>query len=1008
MMSPTDIGGVPVVINKKDAESSDPIDIVFRSVFSVPGGGLRTAATINRKLLELIKKASQEQVRTLQRAIRFYSTAGHFIEDETWKALVENPDDPADDPVEVQAGVEGMKEILGLRDASKKAYSITLSDENFVSPMTIGARDAEMFLNFMPSYIMSRCVPYLSAEFVLDRPGAVGKNNTLNAPGLLKFLLGAQDLTGENSRASRNNFGESTANNVMLEGNSIRSDAASAASQAKTEGKDSAKTVGYDQTIAGMEMFTAPQTLTNPVPLPLGSRYVPVLDQMRPLASIENITINVRPTFGLMSFKTAQLTLKIHDRSRLNELADLIKPLIYSRTTVWLTYGWRHPIEPNNPYANFINNRMLTREAFGIANSSYDFDQVGQATVTLQLYTKGTRELRDIRITEVGQDSFEALDRRMQRLIEDIRRYRKELRLDKPVGILKEIRAFQLLEAASNGSDPNIDVNEISKVLDELENSFLKSDTAINKEAADKLKEALEELYSPTGSGKEAKFAYKERFDQVAKQAATKLLKKVRMTADPFLMSAKKDQVRQQQQTGNGSGQVPAHPFAALIDSYNNRTVRDKSNRKKAIRERPIVSFGKLFSVFVANAISNLESIDELQLMFYPLNQRAGKAAGTNIAEFPIDMDIFLDQYRDHISRRRTDKITLEEFLKLIVDAQLQDVRGIGFGLFGFLEPYDPTTNETKIKKGKTDEFQSELAQKENELGSFKLPVVTMYVETSHVARNTSESTSNINAGQDLLASFERDALLLNGARDKNYTRVMRIHVFDKAIDPYPLSTAILKGDDGTSDPVPKQLNSRLGGDLSKKNIQNLEKTIKQNSNANSRIGDLIEIDDIQGVIVRDRAANKKVKDFVSQTVPTIVYGSNGSMVTNANISTKQDATLTSVQMMAGNSGRPSVTQPNGGGTMGLPLRIIPASVSVETMGCPMLRYSQIFFFDYNTGTTIDNKYVVTGINHSIGPGQFKTSLEMSWYDAYGQYESKPTLYNYLKLIDAPLNAEDE
>lgn len=990
MMSPTDSSGTPMSNNKNSAKPT-PISTVFSSIFDVPGGGLKTMGTLLKNINQLLSKATDDQKKEIESIIRLYSTFGHLAVDQDWQLLIDNPDDADDELVNLQDSQAGMADILGLEDASKKNYGIILSDEPFMSPATIGARDSELFLNSMPSYVMSRCVPYLSTEFVFDRPMTTGKNQTLNAPSILKFLLGAQDT------ATNNSFAEGTANDIMIKANSISSGKISDTLQ-QTDGKDTAKALAYDQTIAGMELFTAPQTLLNPNPLPYGSRYVPVIDPMRPLASVENLTVSVAPTFGLMSFKTATLTLKVHDRSRLHELADLIKPLIYSQTSVWLTYGWRHPVEPNNVYANFVNNKMLTREVYGISNSSYQFDHVGQATITLQLYTKGTRELRDIKITEAGQYSFGAVNKRIQKVVEDIKKYRHKLHLDKPVGVLKEIRSYQLLEAASNGSDPNIDVHEISKVLNELERSFLKQGASIDKVAADKLRDSIEELYSPVGKGKDAKFAYKEMFDRVTKQATDKLLTKIRTTADPFLMSQKKDETRQKQQNS-----TKTHPFTELIESYNKRTFRNKKNRKRKVPKRHIVSFGKLFSTFVGNAISNVDGVDELQLFFYPMNQKAGLAAGVNISEFPIDMHIFLDQYRDHISRRQSDKITVEEFLKLVVDAQMQDVRGIGYGLFGFLEPYDPKTRKSQIKKGQSAQFQSTLSKQEQAQGQFKLPVITTYIESAHVGNNNVQSSTN--SGQDLLDSFDRDVLQLNGAHDKNYTKIMRIHVFDKTVDPYPLSSAVLRGDDGTSTPIPNVFNDTNKVPLNKANVAKIEKTLQQNGGF---VDDLLEINSTFGVVVKDENANQRVKDFVSQTIPTISYGSNASMILNANITTKQDALLTSVQMMANKSGRPSVTQPNGGGTMGLPLRVIPAAISVETMGCNLIRYAQQFFFDYNTGTTLDNRTVVTGINHNIGPGKFETSMDLTWYDSYGQYESKPTLYNYLKLIDAPLTAEDE
>ena len=50
-----------------------------------------------------------------------------------------------------------------------------------------------------------------------------------------------------------------------------------------------------------------------------------------------------------------------------------------------------------------------------------------------------------------------------------------------------------------------------------------------------------------------------------------------------------------------------------------------------------------------------------------------------------------------------------------------------------------------------------------------------------------------------------------------------------------------------------------------------------------------------------------------------------------------------------------------------------------------------MLFLDFETGTTIDNAYAVTGIKHSLSPGKFTTSLTLSYGDVYGKYENAAT-----------------
>ena len=45
-------------------------------------------------------------------------------------------------------------------------------------------------------------------------------------------------------------------------------------------------------------------------------------------------------------------------------------------------------------------------------------------------------------------------------------------------------------------------------------------------------------------------------------------------------------------------------------------------------------------------------------------------------------------------------------------------------------------------------------------------------------------------------------------------------------------------------------------------------------------------------------------------------------------------------------------------------------------------------FLDFETGTTVDNSYAITGIKHDLTPGKFTTQLTLSYGDVYGKYEN--------------------
>ena len=89
----------------------------------------------------------------------------------------------------------------------------------------------------------------------------------------------------------------------------------------------------------------------------------------------------------------------------------------------------------------------------------------------------------------------------------------------------------------------------------------------------------------------------------------------------------------------------------------------------------------------------------------------------------------------------------------------------------------------------------------------------------------------------------------------------------------------------------------------------------------------------------------------------------------------------------AGKSGNSDQGTP-GDQDRGLPARMMPMQLTMEVIGCPLINFMQQFFIDFGTGTSIDNIYAVTGVDHIIQPGKFITKLKFVPLDAYGKYES--------------------
>lgn len=764
----------------------------------------------------------------------------------------------------------------------------------------LGTRRVETFLNCMPSTVIASLVPCLDVEFEVKR-----KDSRL---GQIRFLMGDSDEKGN-----------------IREKDKIANDAMIKAKQLTESGN-------VVSNFAGMELFTSPQTLVNPEPNLGGGRYNDVLDPFRPFASIESLSVSVVPTVGWETNKTAQLNIKLHDRSRLNEISDLVRPQIYAgeKTTVWLTYGWRAPIRGargENPYFDYVNEHMVMREAYHIKNANFSFDQVGQVLISLDLYTKGSLEFGIKPITEsLTLDRSKTLTGNSTTVKELITK-RKELASriidkfnEKSPGT--EVRAYQIINATNDGKYLSITPKQAEKLINEIQKKLDLGDK-------DDLIADLKKLYV----GKEnAKNTEKNIQTEIAKESKNRI-KELTDGRDPFL-----------------EGLEPG--LQGIVNDMG-------ANKEKS---KEVVSFGKLFSVFALNCFATSKDINDIQVFFYGLNSSCGPMSGHSIAEMPIKISYFQNAYSSLIQSLGSEDIPLSKFMEFIKDSMLLDDRSPAFGFDKYYSnPTDGSAPTIKNQKGYESTMESYLRT----YGSYRKPFIEVYVEASYESPDA-ESMDPINGMFDKLG-------MPNTTKTNNINRkkVVRIHIYDKVLNPNEsLSKTLIKTENGSFAVTSKE---QLKDELARKVISKSQGETFQNS--------------------------AQVRDYLSRFVPTITYGTNGSTIINANLATKFDALQSTVAMQKSNVVSNNA-QPNGTSPGGIPLRIIPATLSLTTIGCPPARMNQIYYVNFATGTSIDNFYNCTSITHTLAAGKFETQWSLAPADAYGIFEAAPTVEQLEKVMN--------
>lgn len=758
---------------------------------------------------------------------------------------------------------------------------------------------ASLFLTVIPSIEMSRAVPHLNINMIFPRSPL----NTVRTLTLHNFL----GVTSEQDNIAG-------ASEIYTTG--LSRDA---------ENGDVTQSI-LAGTLSGMEIFTAPQTLVNASPDAFAGRNSPVIDIFRPLLTLKSLEFNVVPTTGMMSYKSAKMQLTLHDRSRMSEIADLIRPDLYSTVELLIEYGWNHPdgtVFSNNMYGKLINN-MKVREKYGVVNSSFIFGDAGQVDITLELYMRG---VVDFSTTKVAQSKkVIELTQQISSLTEAISVIRSSLINARGT---KEVRGTLLLDSTSDVTSAltlsKDALKELRTFLHTKNNNSSASDTA-------GLYDALKTLYGTDGTSGVVK-----ELDAELNQIIEQKLTSFSTTPDPML------------------GKLPSE-----ILNYTELT---------NFNTQSYVSFGKLLLRFICEPLLSIEKFDEVHLIMYSFNAGAGAVRNANIGSFPIKVSDFKTSWRRYTKSRGKFNVTLREFIDYASNNFVQDIsnpvygmseiyKSTGFDDAGDRQPVDPSVSSITALNSTIETRMREIGIED---GVFRMPEVDLFVEAVPVGKN------------------------VDGQSGSAESTILRIHIFDRQTSPYlglqQLLDAMLDKNLGTfGEP------NKTNDDLSKH--QELASKVVEAALAEGFIEELH--DDTTATkrtfILGALASPSSVKSFVSKLVPTLRYGTATSGIKGISVRSLQDPLLSTVHMQRAGLGDP-LNAPGVDGEI-VPLQMLPSELDCDTFGCPLVNFGQQFFIDMDTGTSVDNIYGVVKLTHKIEPGRFDTNMTMINIDAYGKYRS--------------------
>jgi hypothetical protein len=996
----TDSGDIRAAIEDLNVRADPELVPVFELLMESDNGAAKTILTadpeaIRNKLTDLVTNASEQKIDAVRRCVKIHYCDG------SRSPTLENLGICFAD---LNNAVPNLQEDNTL----KERIAVVCMDHPLLMPGEKNAELLSVFFNGIPTLELTRATPVLNIKFFSTRPTV--QNNKLSAITLQKFVEGARDI------------GEQTPSNAAL-------NAFAKSNQIATGSVNGTRRsiVNFDTyTVTGLELFRMPQSMQNIEGYKQIDNYLsPIIDPFRPLASIKSFSIDVKSAYGLQGTRTATLEMVLHDRSRMSEFADFVKPDRFGETFLEVEYGWLHPDleREQNFYADLLN---LTRsvEHFTIVTSNFNFDDVGQVNITLNLIGRGTAESTELSIvgetaagriqTQIRQiEELSATINRLGGVVFPNRETNSESRSHR-----REVRGIQGLSAAGDATSNLIMTKEILKELRRLNDRLneRRQNPAL-RPAADQLQKEIQRLVGDPN-----------RRDRDRTPGASSLLGSVSRTLNveirDILNSLNNDPSQDKtnkEQCYNDSflkqmnrriwdtikNDLATHPpvptrneaaSSAGLPSTDNAASR--ATPPGAVPIPPfngakVISLGTLLTAFVAKPLAALKTGDnpkfkEVQMYFYNFNNKASWMSHCNISQFPVQTDYFTREYgrmrMENVSR--TVNLSVNEFLNFIASRIVDDVMNPAYGISSLYKYNDDQQVEARNERN-FDRRMEEIMKGAN-IGKhpdFVPPQVTFEIEAL-------------------------PATVTDNLTDNSQT-VLKIHVFDKACSPnnpyrelLNLATENVLGTLSAypGDPAQRTANEDLAvqnanarTEEQRTNVRNdLRQNWRQLHNAVvadvRRLGLIAPINSEEGQQsdllgqYRFSGGPQKLKEYIMKGMPHIIYGAMATTIKTATLGSQSDPALNTINIQRSLNASP--IQPNGQQAGGVPLSVYPVELNMTSLGCPILRYGQEIFVDYNTNTSIDNIYYITGLQHKIEAGNFETTIKFTAVDAFGRYRN--------------------
>lgn len=875
----------------------------------------------------------------------------------------------------------GKLDNASLVNKKMSAFIIKDSDLNF------GNRRKDIlnvFFNAITPLELSRCTPYIELTFYHQNFSNYEDHGYLNPIAYMKF-----------DQEKNSSF-----------------------SELYPISEESKKSNLVNTDIGFMNIFTSPQTMVNaninnePSTFSLtkikNNGSLNALEPFAPQATLKSLTLSTTSGgFGFTSEKRGSINIIIHDRSRLKDFAPIASINHLARSRVKVSFGWSHPdgdLGSNNPIGKFLDSLKSTQD-YTLNKSDLRFEG-NSIDVSIDITSLGLNHISDISTAAGSKVPLRIVGPVIESTVNSlIEKAKSEFRQSgtETSKIAHVHPQLEVLITSSNSTETMISSLEYEELQRLIQSNVDGSkDLDIIKKVANLLG-----LNSVNG----AEFSKFELKNVLKSELATDDSKKSTAEVESSLNKSIKEKTGRmiRQKIANLTLQYENNELAQA-DYFTEKCMhrKAKSSQKilNKIRNNPeYISLGKIISNFIAAPMIASGEYSEVQMFFYPVNSMAGGARVHTTASLPIrkdELDSIIEVSGEENAELSESEVSIKlgslttksMFRKIAALLQSTDLDAYGISeistsvkikrieevleqalkdkdiaskyLADYYSKFKDNEGEAAFKK-ETEEKQKEILKtsiSEHIQSDFKEKrknkLIQIYKDDE--MDDPSDSSQNVNTFRMISLNLEMEVMTpikpldssteslfdrVFSAKEKSFSgyhtngRVLRIHITDAS---------------NIGSPNVDLANQILFGGKEKK-------TIKSESTISSLTSGINNLSDYE------------IKEYIKRYYTTVIYGAGSSTIKSINVSSTTSDRIAQAKMMTYEKRRRSKSISKNVNTIAESVKMIPASIDLQILGCPIIERGNQIFIDMGTNTDLDNCYIVDSVTHSISEGDFTTSL---------------------------------